>query len=176
MGGIYLFLFFGGGGGVAVGGSQDDDGRQWEHVNKTDSAIDNDAFIYQCDWRVSFQTLYTSSLEEIKHEAHYRSLMKIKTPLLYINYTRGQQSLDYQTPLMEQTWPVLIHFQPQRQHNIYKHKLTCATSPEATTFFPSQRFLRHAYCNDSWVTLLVRLTVAQTATALEAQNWEDVQI
>lgn len=64
----------------------------------------------------------------------YTSLMKMKTPLLHINYTRGQQSLDYQT-LMEQTWPVLIHFQPQRKHNIYKRKLTCANSPEATTFF-----------------------------------------
>lgn len=52
----------------------------------------------------------------------YTSLMKIKPPLVYINYTRGQQSLDYQTPLMEQTWPVLIHFQPQGKHNIYIQK------------------------------------------------------
>lgn len=76
--------------------------------------------IYQCHFRHYRQVVFR------KLTMKYTSLMKIKTPLLYINYTRGQQSLDYQTLLMEQTWPVLIHFQPQRKHKIYKCKLTCA--------------------------------------------------
>lgn len=125
----FFFLFFL----ERVGGW----GGCWRVVKKmmmVDSGMSRKLTLGLTTMNVSISAIYQSHFRHYtqvvfrKLNMKYTSLMKIKPPLLYLNYTRGQQSLDYQTPLMEQTWPVRFTF---------NHK---ENTTEATTFFHPKNF------------------------------------